>query len=77
LNARPLVIPANREIRLKVSGRENEYLVALDSRINSLKTTIGITIKKAPYSIGMIELEDGAFIETLRKKLLWGADQRN
>ena len=77
LNARPLVIPANREIRLKVSGRENEYLVALDSRINSLKTTIGITIKKAPYSISMIELEDGAFIETLRKKLLWGADQRN
>lgn len=77
LNARPLVISAQREIRLKVSGRENEYLVSLDSRINSLKSTIGITIKKAPYDIKMIELEDGTFIETLRKKLLWGADQRN
>ncbi|MDG1778255.1 MAG: NAD kinase [Flavobacteriaceae bacterium] len=77
LNARPLVISAQREIRLKVSGRENEYLVSLDSRINSLKSTIGITIKKAPYAIRMIELEDGTFIETLRKKLLWGADQRN
>ncbi len=77
LNARPLVISAQREIRLKVSGRENEYLVSLDSRINSLKSTIGITIKKAPYAIRMIELQDGTFIETLRKKLLWGADQRN
>ena len=77
LNARPLVISAQREIRLKVSGRENEYLVSLDSRINSLKSTVGITIKKAPYAIRMIELEDGTFIETLRKKLLWGADQRN
>ena len=77
LNARPLVISAQREIRLKVSGRENENLVSLDSRINSLKSTVGITIKKAPYAIRMIELEDGTFIETLRKKLLWGADQRN
>lgn len=77
LNARPLVISAQREIRLKVSGRENEYLVSLDSRINSLESTIGITIKKAPYAIRMIELQDGTFIETLRKKLLWGADQRN
>ena len=77
LNARPLVISAEREIRLKVSGREDEYLVSLDSRINSLENTIGITIKKAPYSIHMIELEDVTFIETLRKKLLWGADQRN
>jgi hypothetical protein len=25
----------------------------------------------------MIELKDARFIETLRKKLLWGADQRN
>ena len=77
LNARPLVISAKREIRLKVSGREDEYLVSLDSRINSLENTIGITIKKAAYSIQMIELEDVTFIETLRKKLLWGADQRN
>lgn len=77
LNARPLVISAGREIKLKVSGREDEYLVSLDSRINSLENSIRITIKKAPYSIHMIELEDVTFIETLRKKLLWGADQRN
>ena len=77
LNARPLVISAKHKIRLKLSGRESEYLVSLDSRINSLKNTTEITIQKAPYHIQMIELQGGSFIETLRKKLLWGADQRN
>ena len=33
LNARPLVIPDETEITLKVSGREENYLVSLDSRI--------------------------------------------
>jgi NAD+ kinase len=36
-----------------------------------------ITIKKAPYSIHLVELHDNSFIETLRKKLLWGEDKRN
>lgn len=77
LNARPLVISAQRKIRLRVSGREDEFLVSLDSRINSLKSSSGVTIQTAPYYINMIELEGGSFIETLRKKLLWGADKRN
>jgi len=77
LNARPLVISAKHKIRLNVSGREHEYLVSLDSRINSLDNSIGITIKKAAFDIKMIELEAGTFIQTLRKKLLWGADPRN
>ena len=77
LSARPLVIPAKHKISLKISGRENEFLVSLDSRINSLKNSTTITIKKTPYSIKMIELDGGSFIETLRKKLLWGVDQRN
>lgn len=77
LNARPLVIPAKHKISLEISGRENEFLVSLDSRISSLKNSTTITIKKAPYFVKMIELDGGSFIETLRKKLLWGVDQRN
>ena len=77
LNARPLIISAKHKIRLKLSGRENEFLISLDSRINSLKNSTEITIEKASYQINMIELQGGSFIETLRKKLLWGVDQRN
>ena len=64
-------------IKLKVSGREEEHLVSLDSRIKTLKNNTTITIQKAAFNIHMVELKDERFIETLRKKLLWGADQRN
>ena len=77
LNARPLVIPDSTEIKLKVSGREENYLVSLDSRIATLKNNTTITIKKASFSIKMIELEKESFLDTLRKKLLWGEDRRN
>lgn len=77
LNARPLVISSNKIIKLKVSGREDEHLVSLDSRIKTLPNNTTITIQKAPFNVHMIELKDERFIETLRKKLLWGADQRN
>jgi NAD+ kinase len=77
LNARPFVIPDNSVIRLKVSGREDRFLVSLDSRVGVLENETEITIKKAPYSIHLVELHDNSFIETLRKKLLWGEDKRN
>ena len=57
LNARPLVISAKHKIRLNVSGREHEYLVSLDSRINSLDNSIGITIKKAAAFLMVIPIE--------------------
>ncbi len=77
LNARPLVIQNSTEIKLKVSGREDSYLVSLDSRIATLDNNATITIKKADFKIKMIELTDESFLITLRKKLLWGEDKRN
>ena len=77
LNARPLVIPDNTEIKLKVSGREENYLVSLDSRIASVKNEAILTIKKTPFKINMIEIPEETFLKTLRNKLLWGEDKRN
>ena len=77
LNARPLVIPDNCVITLKVSGREENYLVSLDSRIATLDNETIITIKKSPFTIKLVQLLDDSFVKTLRKKLLWGEDKRN
>lgn len=77
LNARPLVIPDETEIRLKVSGREENYLVSLDSRITSVGNETILTIKKTPFQINMVEIPEETFLKTLRKKLLWGEDKRN
>lgn len=77
LNARPLVISSDTAIKLKVSGREDNYLISLDSRIATLDNSTIVTIKRAPFKIHLIELENETFIDTLRKKMLWGEDRRN
>ncbi|PHS67690.1 MAG: NAD kinase [Flavobacterium sp.] len=77
LNARPLVIPDNYTVTLKVSGRGKSHLVSLDSRIATIKNNTTITIKKASFCIKLVQLSEDSFIKTLRKKLLWGEDKRN
>jgi len=58
LSARPLIIEDSTIIQLRVSGRENNYLISLDSRIATLSNDTIITIKKAPFTINMVELRD-------------------
>lgn len=77
LNARPLVITDDTIIKLNVSGREDNYLVSLDSRIASINKNTILTIKKSNFSIKMVEIPEETFLKTLRKKLLWGEDKRN
>jgi NAD+ kinase len=77
LTARPLVVEDETEIRLKISGREENYLVALDSRVTSVKNDSILTIKKTPFQINMVEIPEETFLKTLRNKLLWGEDKRN
>lgn len=77
LNARPLVISDDTEIRLKVSGREKTHLVSLDSRIADIPNGKEIRVKKSDVTIKMIEYTSESFLKTLRNKLLWGEDKRN
>lgn len=77
LSARPLIIEDSTTIQLRVSGREDNYLISLDSRLATLPNDTIVTIKKAPFTINMIELNHETFLDTLRKKLLWGEDKRN
>ena len=77
LTARPLVISNSTEITMKVEGRQEEFLLSLDSRILNLKAGTTLTISKADFAIRIIELQDQTFYETLRSKLLWGEDTRN
>jgi len=77
LNARPLVISDDTTIRLKVSGREENHLVSLDSRIASVSNGQEIEIRKANFTIKLIEYTSESFLKTLRNKMLWGQDKRN
>ncbi len=77
LNVRPLIIPSQTVLTLKVGTREDEFLVAMDSHIVSLKKEATLTIKKAPFTINLVTMHENSFIRTLRQKLLWGEDRRN
>lgn len=77
LNVRPLVISDKYKIKVKVEGRAKQFLVALDSRIQTMDAGLELTIKKESFKINMIETETQDFSSTLRNKLLWGLDKRN
>lgn len=77
LNARPMVIADDTEIQLKVSSREKEFLISLDSRIISVPENTEVNIKKADFTIKTIIPQNQSFLKTLRSKLLWGEDTRN
>ena len=70
-------LPDVTEIKLKVSGREDQYLVSLDSRLTTVKNDSILTIKKTSFQINMVEIPEETFLKTLRTKLLWGEDRRN
>ena len=77
LSARPLIISDDTTVTFKVNGRENQFLMSLDSRIITLSNTTTVIVKKADFTIKMVERMDESFVDTLRKKLLWGEDKRN
>lgn len=77
LTARPLIIPDDSEITLKIKGREEQYLVSLDSRMTSVSNETALTVKKSSFFISIVEFPEEGFLRTIRKKLLWGEDKRN
>ncbi len=77
LTVRPIVVPDNRTIRLKVEGRSPEFLASLDYRSVSFKPETELVVRKANYKINMLKFGTQTFFSTLRNKLMWGADRRN
>ena len=76
LNARPLVISDDKKVEISVNGREDEYLISVDSNIYSISTNLKINLQKAIRTLKMIEFEQDSFLSVLREKLLWGKDKR-
>ncbi|MDR0745043.1 MAG: NAD kinase [Mediterranea sp.] len=76
LNVRPIVIRDDWEITLEVESRSHNFLVAIDGRSESCKENNRLTIRKADYSIKVVKRFDHIFFDTLRTKMMWGADGR-
>ena len=76
LNVRPIVIRDDWEITLDVESRSHTFLIAIDGRSETCKETTQLTIRKADYSIKVVKRFNHIFFDTLRSKMMWGADGR-
>lgn len=74
---RPLVVNDDVTISLQVSSRTGNFLLSCDGRSLLLKTDSTVILKKAPFTIKVVKGSKHTFSETLRKKLMWGADIRD
>lgn len=77
LAVRPIVISNNREVRFNVTGRSEDFKVALDSRSATVPVNTEIRIRKADFRVNLINLEGQQFFSTLRNKMMWGIDKRH
>ncbi len=76
LHVRPLVVKDSTEISMEVESRSDTYLVSVDGRSVVLNANQCIFIRKAAYTIKVIKSHNHLFYDTLRNKLMWGADMR-
>jgi len=77
LNVRPIVIPDDSEIMFKIEGRSENFLCTVDTRYETVTSEHELTLKKSKMVTRLIQLEDIAFMDTIRAKLSWGFDSRN
>ena len=76
LNVRPFVIRDDITVRLKVESRSHNYLISLDGGSFKCSEETELCIRRAPYTVKVIKRKHHLFYDTLREKLMWGADNR-
>lgn len=77
LTVRPIVVPDDVEITLKVESRAKNFLVSLDSKSKPFDIDTELVIRKAPFKVKVLQRLNHSFYKTLRNKLMWGVDKRD
>jgi NAD+ kinase len=77
LNVRPMIVPDSSHISFEIEGRNQNFLVSLDSRSEIVSSNIKLSVKKEAFQIQLVELKNYNYYKTLRSKLNWGLDARN
>ena len=72
LTVRPLVIPDNEQIDLRVRSRNGSYMVSVDGRSQIVEDTVTLHIERAHYTIKLVQIGEHSFIQSLKDKLMWG-----
>ncbi len=77
LTTRPLVLPSHRNLTIKVEPLDQDVLFSGDGRIYALPDqSPEVNIRQSGHYIELIGFSGQSYFETLRNKLMWGADVR-
>ena len=76
LNVRPMVIADNSELTFQVECRSSHFLLAIDGRSETLPDGSSFSIRRAPFSVKIVKRPGKRYFDTLREKMMWGADSR-
>ena len=74
LTMRPLVLRDDCTIRVTTNSRAQQYLVSIDGRPFTFDIGTSITVRKADFTVKVIQHTGHNFADTLRNKLMWGID---
>jgi NAD+ kinase len=77
LTVRPIVIQDSSVIKIRIEGREDKYLMTMDSRHSTINKEDELLIRRCDFEVNLVELKNKDFFSTIRDKLLWGVDIRN
>jgi NAD+ kinase len=77
LNVRPVVVSNNVTLKLRADGRTDNFLLAIDSRPETIFPNEEIQISKSTFTISLLKPKGHTFLNTMRNKLAWGFDKRN
>lgn len=72
LTVRPIIMPDDWKIDIRVSSRYDAYMVSVDGRSLSLSTDLSLHIERAPYTVKVVQIGDNSFLKSLKTKLNWG-----
>ena len=76
LNIRPIVIPDDGKIDIKVSSSGKVRLTSDGQETFNIDSPAHITLTKASHTISLIRKTNVTYFNTLKTKLFWGEDKR-
>lgn len=77
LTVRPVVIPDDNILEIETSARADTVLITLDAKSFIVPSNTKLKIRRASFDFNMLQISGTTYMDTIRNKLLWGADSRD
>lgn len=72
LNARPMVIPDDWKLDMRIHSRSGSFLISIDGRSQRLSEEVTLHIERSTHTVKLVQIGDHTFIDSLKTKLNWG-----